>query len=406
MANKKKKIALVNQRYGAEVNGGSEYYTRQLALHLRQYYEVEILTTTAFSYDTWENYYTQGTEKIDGITVRRFHVDKPRNVIGMKVYNRLQRYSPFGKQYFQNKWIDAQGPYSSGLIQYITEHSGEYDLFVFVTYLYYHTVRGIPVAAEKAVLIPTAHDEPYIRFSIFRELFAMPKAFVYLTPEEKQFVEKLFAVSDRPNCVAGSGVELPVKIDHHAYRSKYGIEGEYLIYVGRIDSSKGCDEMFRIFQSYKECHPSSSLKLVLMGRAMMELPEHPDIIYQGFVSEEDKFGGISGACALWLPSKYESLSIAVLEAMSLGIPVLVNGQCEVLKGHCERSGAGIAYLQEQDAAAGIELLENGGSRERMGGLARSYVEENYQWQAVIGRIRGVLEQVMNRIDADTDNRHT
>ena len=42
-----KKIALVNQRYGLEVNGGSEYYTRLLAEKLAQYYQVEVLTTKA-----------------------------------------------------------------------------------------------------------------------------------------------------------------------------------------------------------------------------------------------------------------------------------------------------------------------------------------------------------------------
>ena len=41
-----KRIAIVNQRYGLEVNGGSEYYARLIAEHLNKYYNVEVLTTT------------------------------------------------------------------------------------------------------------------------------------------------------------------------------------------------------------------------------------------------------------------------------------------------------------------------------------------------------------------------
>ena len=67
-----KKIALVNQRYGLEVNGGSEYYTRLIAERLAENYEVEILTTCALNYTTWENHYPEGVEKVNGIPVRRF----------------------------------------------------------------------------------------------------------------------------------------------------------------------------------------------------------------------------------------------------------------------------------------------------------------------------------------------
>ncbi len=69
-----KRIAIVNQRYGLEVNGGSEYYTRLLAEHLQESFDVTVLTTTALDYDTWENHYPAGTDKIHGVKVRRFPV--------------------------------------------------------------------------------------------------------------------------------------------------------------------------------------------------------------------------------------------------------------------------------------------------------------------------------------------
>ena len=69
---KNKRIAIINQRYGREVNGGSEYYTKKLAEHLNQYYQVEVLTTTALDYDQWKPYYEPGEEMLDGVLVRRF----------------------------------------------------------------------------------------------------------------------------------------------------------------------------------------------------------------------------------------------------------------------------------------------------------------------------------------------
>ena len=54
---KKKRIAFINQRYGREVNGGSESYTMQMAQHLKAEYEVEVLTSKALTYDKWEDYY-------------------------------------------------------------------------------------------------------------------------------------------------------------------------------------------------------------------------------------------------------------------------------------------------------------------------------------------------------------
>ncbi len=393
MADEKKRIAIINQRYGLEVNGGSEYYTRQLAEHLTSLYQVEVLTTKALGYDSWEDYYKQDTEAIHGVLVRRFGVSRLRNKFQMRVAERLRRYCPIWKDRWENRWIDAQGPYSPGLIQYIAEHRNDYTVFLFVTYLYYHTVRGLPQVADRAVLLPTAHDEPYIYFDIYKRIFSQSKAIIYLTPEEKLFVESLFPVKEKPSCICGSGVDVPDQIDNGAYREKYGVSDKYVIYVGRIDPCKGCDEMFRIFRAYKEQHPDSALKLVLMGKAVMEVPQADDILYQGFVSEEDKFNGISGAMALWLPSRYESLSIAVLEAMSLGVPVMVNGNCEVLKGHCERSGGGRYYCDFEDALQVLKVLSVAENRQAMSKRAVRYVKENYQWDRVAEKINSLLTQL-------------
>ena len=86
-----KKIAIVNQRYGKNVNGGSELYARLIAEHLSKYYDVEVIKTTALDYTTWDNYFDEGVETINGVNVRRFKVDRPRNMKSFVWFGRLNK---------------------------------------------------------------------------------------------------------------------------------------------------------------------------------------------------------------------------------------------------------------------------------------------------------------------------
>ena len=250
-----KRIALVNQRYGLEVNGGSEYYTRMIAERLANRYEVEVLTTKAVDYTTWKDWYARDVETIHGVTVRRFPVEKLR----------ARDFNSYNEKYLQEAaagqrsgakeriWFEKQGPYSPACIQYIRQHKNDYDVFIFVTYLYYLTVAGLPEVAEKSILIPTAHEEPYLHFLTYESLFTKPKAFIFLTDEERKLVRRTFPRTEPIPCdVMGTGVDIPCTPDAGKFRRQYGIQDEYLIYVGRIDEGKECPMLFRYFM---ECLP-------------------------------------------------------------------------------------------------------------------------------------------------------
>lgn len=387
-----KKIAFINQRYGLEVNGGSEYYTRLMAERLQGIYDVEVLTTKALDYVTWANYYECDEEEINGIKVRRFPVTEERNMEYFGPLNaRLLTMNRHSKE-DELAWIRAQGPVCPSLVEYIREHQDTYDVFVFVTYLYYTTCVGMLEVPQKAVLIPTAHDEPYIYFDYYKKVFNAPKAIIFLTEEERIFVQKKFHNRKIKNDVMAVSIDVPDDVSAERFFKARGVE-DYITYVGRIEESKGCDVLFQYFLEYKKRNPND-LKLVLMGKAVIEIPQHEDIISLGFVSEQEKYDGIQGAKALILPSAFESLSISVLEAMALRVPVIVNGKCEVLKGHCVRSNAGFYYNTYFEFEGELNyLLSHRPEAGKMGENGKAYVEQDYTWEKIIPRFQKIIDSI-------------
>lgn len=381
----KRRIAFINQRYGREVNGGSELYTRVVAEHLKDNFEVEVLTTKALDYMTWKDYYKEDVEDINGITVRRFSVDKPRNQAKFDKINAKMLRNRFHTEADEELWVNEQGPICSGLINYIRDNKDKYDLFIFVTYLFYTTCVGIQGVYDKAIMIPTAHDEPYIHFNYYRKVFENTRGFIFLTDEEKSFVNRLFMNWETPSVTTAMGIDMP-KLSEEESKVPADLKGNYIVYAGRIDEGKNCDKMFTQFIRYKE-RTKNNLKLVLMGKNVIPIPKHEDIIYLGFVSEEEKFDYIIHSLALILPSKFESLSISVLEALQVGTPILVNGECEVLKGHCHKSNAGLYYKGYLEFEGCLNyMVSHNNEMKLLGKNGIGYVETNYRWDVVINKL--------------------
>ena len=234
-----RKIAIINQRYGSQVNGGSETYTMQLAEHLKDSYEVEVLTTCALEYSTWENDFPAGTEVHNGVRIRRFPVKTKRNRLLLKLTGVLITRLGMNLKLLNHLWIRAQGPCVPELLKYLEHHRDTYDVFIFVTYLYYPAVYGLQVVGDRSIFVPTAHEEPYIHFRLMEDVFASPAACVFLTEEEKELVCSLFPVEHRPCRVAAMGISSGFLPDPENFREKYGISGTYFIYAGRIDMDKG-----------------------------------------------------------------------------------------------------------------------------------------------------------------------
>ena len=390
----KLKIAIVVQRYGEEVNGGAEQMARWLAEHLLSVADVDVITTCAIDYWTWEDAYPAGESELNGVHIHRFAVAAPRTAdLGARTLAlRYQEHTLFEEL----EWVKDQGPYSSTLLKFIHESRERYDFFIFVTYLYATTFFGLPLVSDKAILVPTAHEEWYIELPAFRALFHLPELIVYLTESEMSHVHRVTDNEQVPGVVVGVGINTPDDVSAARFREKYGLDGEFLIYVGRIDEAKNVPELLDFFDRFQEDN-GRDLKLVLLGKAQFPLPHRPDIIPLGFVSEQDKFDALQAATLLVVPSKYESLSMVVLEAWKMGKPVLVNGRCAVLKHQCRQSNGGLYYHTYDEFALTMQtLLENPAMRDEMGRLGAKFAGNMYDWEIIIAKYQAIFETLSGR----------
>jgi glycosyltransferase involved in cell wall biosynthesis len=389
------KIAFVVQRYGLEISGGAELHCRWVAEHMRKYWDVEVLTTRASDYITWKDHYPKGDDTINGVPVKRFSVAKTRNP---EKFGRIQNHILTNEHREEDelKWLEEEGPLSPSLIHYVEEHAADYDYFIFFSYRYYHSYWGINTVPLKSILVPTAEHDPIIHLQIFKNLFRKPQAYIYNSFEEKKMINTLSQNEHILGDVVGVGTEVPEKVHPEEFRQKYDLKEDYIIYIGRIDENKGCQELFDFFLRLKR-EITSDLKLILVGSNILKIPAHPDIRYLGFLSEEDKFSGLAGASVLIMPSFFESLSMVTLEAWALQKPVLANARCEVLKGQCLRSNAGLFYENyDEFREALLVLLDSEKLQGALGQNGKDYFDHNYTWDVIEHKYLSVVEQLEKR----------
>ena len=424
------KIAIVVQRYGAEVLGGSELLSRLIAERLAAHHEVEVLTTCARDYVTWKNEYEEGDDRIRGVTVRRFATSHTRDI---DAFNRLSDwiFTHAHSRDDELDWLKQQGPWCPRLIEYLKQNHRRYDVLVFFTYLYSLTVLGLEVSPGKSILVSTAHDEPAIKLDIFKEVFSRPAAICYLTDSEARFVKQQFPERPLLEEVIGVGVDLPPQqsdprqppvsdrapmagaapddspdepassdvesashsLDRQAvFKRRHRLHGSILLYGGRIDPGKGCEELIQYFSRYVA--EGGEGTLALMGVKLMSLPEEPFIRFAGLLADAERLQALEAATVVACPGPYESLSLLALEAMAAGTPILANARSAVLVEHCQKSNGGLYYADGDEFVECLGLLfSDAHLRLALGENGREYVRKNYRWDVVLGKYDRLFSKV-------------
>ncbi|HEY6363109.1 MAG TPA: glycosyltransferase family 4 protein [Vicinamibacterales bacterium] len=382
------KLAFVVQRYGADIAGGSEAHCRELAERLSSRHDITVLTTSARDYVTWQNTFPAGTTTERGVRVTRFPVARTR---------RLKRFADLSDEVFdghpaierQDAWFRENGPVVPALLDHLRAHGREYDLVLFWTFRYYPSFFGLPLVADRAVLVPTAEEDPAIRLPIVEEYLHRPAGFLFLTPEEEKLVSTRAGRSLRPSATIGIGLEPVAGRASRAPLNALGIPSEYLLYLGRVDRNKGCHTLLEYFQEYAAGREAPAL--VLAGPATLQMPAHPRIRGLGYVSDAIRAALLEHARVLIVPSRFESLSIVLLEGWNHAVPALVNAHCRVLAGQVTRANGGLYYRSSTEFAETLSyLLTHERERLALGQQGRGYVDREYRWPTVLGRVEALL----------------
>jgi glycosyltransferase involved in cell wall biosynthesis len=243
------------------------------------------------------------------------------------------------------------------------------------------------------VLVPTAERDLAAGLSIFPPIFRGVRALMYNSPEERAMIQALSANGDVPSVVVGVSSDVPSAPQPGRFRQKFGIRGPFAVYVGRIDENKGCKELFDFFNAYLQAG-TGRLTLVLIGNSLLPIPSHPRIRHLGFLPDADKFDAMAAADLLVMPSYFESLSMVALEAWALGRPVLANACCDVLKGQCMRSNAGLYYDGQMEFVEALTAIEhNRWIASALGRNGRRFFCEHYDWSVIERKYLDVLARL-------------
>lgn len=225
---------------------------------------------------------------------------------------------------------------------------------------------------------------------------------VALTDQERQDARQLWqqlgaeaAFSVVPNGVhPAEFARLP---DASAFRARYGLgDAQIVLFMGRLHARKGVDVLARAFKAAN----LPDAKLVIAGpdegmHATLRHLKDANTVLTGYLDSSERLEALAAADLFVLPATGEGLSMAVLEAMSAGVPVLLSPGCHLPE--VEPAGAGriVPPLEQPLAAALHEMLSDTAALQRMSAHARSLVQERFTWERVAQQMEEVYQQMLS-----------
>jgi glycosyltransferase involved in cell wall biosynthesis len=387
------RLGIVPPRYGPGVVGGAEAVLSEVAHGLAERgWEVEVLTTCARDHFTWANEYAEGVEEDGKVVVRRFAtvLDTPR--IERQHFDELVLAGHRLDITEQQRWMndDLRVP---ALYHHLLDTATSYRALVFAPYLFWTTYACGQVAPERTIIHPSLHDEPQAALDIFKPLISGARGLWVQTQPEFDLVERLFP--DHPEiAMVGSGIDVPDFYDPDGFRARHGLDGPFVVYAGRREGGKRWEWLLEVFTRVVQAH-DLPFTLVTFGTGSVRAPDAiaDRVVDLGFVTDRERNDALAACAAYLQPSPYESFSRSIMEAWLAGALVIANADADVVRWHCERSGAGLTFSDAYELEQCLLFVADRPDVAReIASSGRGYVLDNYTWPVVLDRMEETLDR--------------
>jgi glycosyltransferase involved in cell wall biosynthesis len=419
------RLAFVTPRYGADVTSGAEHACRLLAEQVSGRHQVEVLTTTACDPRTWRNAFSEGTDRVRGVLVRRFAVTQTHDADAFRRLTTEMAGMPHGRD-DEREWVRQLGPNSPGLIDHLKRHHRSYDAVLFFSLYHATTVFGVGAAPERSILFPYVQVDPVLRYGIWNDVFGAVKAVGYISASERTVVRSYLRVPVNEEFV-GIGIDVlaqqsyprhqqdpldePESEDGQTaspeeaeepppylagrgvlFRRRNRLYGPFVLYAGRLQPDNGTEEMLDYFDTYSS--GNGDTPLVLMGVKLMTVPEPRNVRMAGILPDRERMIAYEAAEVTLAPESADLVATSVLESFAVGTPVLASARNAAAVDHCRRGNGGLFYASRDEFVEAMRLLMSDARlRQRLGESGRRYVKQHYRWDAVMGRFERLVSRV-------------
>jgi len=421
------KFAFVTPRYGADLSAGVEHACRLIAEHVCERHDVDVLTTCSRDHRTWKNEYSEGSDRVRGVLVRRFGVSQVPDHIGFDALSHRLQTSPHSRAE-ELEWVRLHGPWSPGLVEYLKRANRSYDVLVFFGLWHPLTVHGVEIAPERSVLFPYLQLQPALRFGIWPDVARSVRGLGFFSEAERRLLHSYLGVRHACEEVVGIGVDPPPQQayprhqqdpndsitddEEHGtedesdapdyldgrgipFKRRHRLYGRFALYGGRVESDNGCEEMLEYFDTFAAAENDATL--VLMGVKMMKVPEERYVRLAGVIPDRERMTAYEAADVTIAPAPDDLLAQPLLESLAVGTPVLASARNAAAVEHCRRAGAGLYYRNREEFVGALTLLtRNAQLREKLGGNGRTYIRSHHRWDGVLGRFDRLISRARPR----------
>jgi glycosyltransferase involved in cell wall biosynthesis len=199
-----------------------------------------------------------------------------------------------------------------------------------------------------------------------------------------------------PIAIIPNGVQVPERVNREVFYAAFPQlrDRRIVLYLGRLHYKKGLDLLCRawatVHTAFPDAHlviagPDSENTRARIGKMVDEAGTKSSVTFAGMLAGESKWAALAAASVFVLPSYSEGFSVAILEALAMGIPVVISDKCnfpEVVQNRCGWVTTATAEPVASALKESLALSEQ--ERSELGSNARSLAQRRYDW-GVIGR---------------------